>query len=335
MNSETIVCHVCGSAAHLLGAYHPYLNVEARVFECKACGCRISPHDQQTHQILHSESSSYNQHYKVAETCRAAFDASDRKTLRSILSRARKFRYLIESVERHVPASGRLLEIGCSTGILGSWFILNGYDYLGTDIAEPAVAKARSCFGEKYFATTAEQDVSELEKFDAIFHAGTIGCVDSPFQLTRQLLKLLKPGGVLLFNAPNRDACIQNQQLWVEGTHPPDLVSLFTPGIWETEFHAEAEIQVDVEYHSGWQGLKRKLQSHRRWQWVPKTNLFSGTREETPVVCRPKDSLMVIVRRVLRSAVGTISNHLLGKQVPTDFGILVRMTPSKESRKAA
>ena len=39
--------------------------------------------------------------------------------------------------------------------------------------------------------------------YDFIYHVGMIGCVSDPVKLTRELLALLKPGGILLFNAPN------------------------------------------------------------------------------------------------------------------------------------
>ena len=42
--------------------------------------------------------------------------------------------------------------------------------------------------------------------YDVIYHVGLIGCVADPIAFTRRLLAMLKPGGTLLFNAPNRDA---------------------------------------------------------------------------------------------------------------------------------
>src|SRR5207253_10638533 len=77
----------------------------------------------------------------------------------------------------------------------------------------------------------------------------------------------LKPGGVLLFNSPNRDACNQRDQLWFESAPPPDVVTLFVPGFWRKRFRNVADVSEDVELldadHSFAIGLRKLL----RMQW--------------------------------------------------------------------
>ena len=59
--------------------------------------------------------------------------------LRKELSKIAKYKFVIESVESY-PRSSRLLEIGCARGFLTSYFILAGYDIVGTDISPEAIA---------------------------------------------------------------------------------------------------------------------------------------------------------------------------------------------------
>jgi len=73
-----------------------------------------------------------------------------------------------------------------------------------------AIEAAMAYFGP-YFVTCNDsfEVVTEDILHDAIYYVGTIGCVEAPGDLTRNLLKRLKLGGMLIFNAPNRVVCDQ------------------------------------------------------------------------------------------------------------------------------
>jgi hypothetical protein len=85
--------------------------------------------------------------------------------------------------------------------------------------------------------------------------------------MTNGLFDLLKPGGQLLFNAPNVEACLLKAQLWVDASPPPDVVTLFRPGFWSDRFSGRAKVREKIEMstpeHSFAVGL-RKL-AKRRW----------------------------------------------------------------------
>ena len=158
------------------------------------------------------------------------FDQGDLAGLRGELSKIAKYKFVLESVE-HQPKSIRLLEVGCSRGYLTSYFILSGYQVLGTDVSLDAIAGAKGAFGD-YFISADSAAIQDRAPYDVIYHVGTIGCVGDPLGLTRNLLKMLKPGGVLLFNAPNADSCWLRNHLWIDAAPPPDVVTLFRPGFW-------------------------------------------------------------------------------------------------------
>ena len=106
-----------------------------------------------------------------------------------------------------------------------------GRPILGIDVSPEASTSARASFGD-HFAVGLD---AAQPPYDVIYHVGLIGCVDDPIALTRRLLAMLKPGGLLLFNAPNRDALGLDGQLWLDSAPPPDLVTLF-PGLLAIAF---------------------------------------------------------------------------------------------------
>src|SRR5439155_19989129 len=138
-----------------------------------------------------------------AETCKTLFDRGDLAGLRAELSQGSKYRFIIEQIDRE-PADARILEIGSSRGHLTSYFILAGRKITGLDISQQAVAAASAAFGA-HFLEVGEPRVNVQAPYDVIFHVGTIGCVADPLGMTMQFLDLLRPGGRLLFNAPNRN----------------------------------------------------------------------------------------------------------------------------------
>ena len=192
-----------------------YLGYEWPVYDCSSCGCRFTLHDELTYDFLYSERGScYNRYVGQAETCKELFDRGDREGLRALLSEASKYRFTIGQIDRE-PADARILEIGSSRGHLTSYFILAGRNITGVDVSSSAVVAASADFGN-HFVLAGDASIENRGPYDAIFHVGTIGCIAAPIAMTRSLLGLLKTGGRLLFNAPNRDGFSLRDQLWFD-----------------------------------------------------------------------------------------------------------------------
>src|SRR5262249_35916678 len=138
-----------------------------------------------------------------AETCKRLFDRGDLAGLRAALSEGPKYRFVMDAIDRE-PADARILEIGSSRGHLTSYFILGGRKITGVDVSANAVAAASAAFGA-YFVLVEDPLIDAQAPYDVVFHVGTIGCVADPIGMTKRLLDLIKPGGRLLFNAPNCD----------------------------------------------------------------------------------------------------------------------------------
>jgi len=241
-------CRICASdATSKIGEVELVDGYRWAVQDCRACGCRFTEHDQSVYDKLHrSGAVSYYIDYRdLAANARRLFDDGNLNGLRELLSTFAKYRFVIEHIET-MHADSRLLEVGCSRGYLTSHFILSGKKILAVDSSADAIETAKAYFGP-HFALAGSPLVAASAPYDLIYHVGTIGCVADPVAFTRHLLLLLKPGGRLLFNAPNLDHCRLPGQIWIDAAPPPDLTTLFPGGFWAQHFSDLAESSTEIE----------------------------------------------------------------------------------------
>jgi len=319
-------CRICGSDRIVdHGHVEFYVGYAWPIYDCNDCGCRFTLHDSSTYDLLYSERSScYSRYLGLAETCKTLFDRGDLAGLRAELSRGSKYRFVIDQID-HEPVDSRILEIGSSRGHLTSYFILGGRRITGVDISPTAVASAARDFGD-HFVQAGDPSIDAKAPYDVIFHVGTIGCVADPVGMTGCLLDLLKSGGRLLFNAPNRNACSLRDQLWFESAPPPDVVTLFSPGFWRDHFAHIARVTEETEFRTPEQNLLialRKL-TRRKWRNPLPMALSESGRWSTPPV-QFADAVWLNVERAVRKVVQW--SGLLPKVPgePAEFGLFVQM----------
>lgn len=142
-------------------------------------------------------------------------DWTDDARLAATLSRPVRA-FLLRTLEEH--RARRILEIGSGEGTLALWLASTlGATVLGTDIAAPAVARAKSAaaacgLGERVrFECSDPATITSVEAFDAICIIDPAGRISlSPAEVQGLVQRVLKPGGVLLVAGPH---CL-------EGHHP-------------------------------------------------------------------------------------------------------------------
>jgi SAM-dependent methyltransferase len=325
-NPRCMQCRICGSKKIAnRGFVEYYFGYRWPVYDCDHCGCRFTSHDHSTYDLLYSERSScYSRYSGQAAICKILFDRRDRAGLRAELSKGAKYRFIIEEIVRE-PGGARILEIGSSLGHLTSYFVLAGRRITGVDISSKAVAAASAAFGD-HFVLAGDPSIEAQAPYDVIFHVGTIGCVADPIGTTRHLLDMLKSGGRLLFNAPNRGGCSLRDQLWFESAPPPDLVTLFRPGFWRDRFGDMALVSEEIEYCSPEQNLVialRKL-AGRRWRKPVPMPLSESERLSAPPP-RFADTLWRNFERVVGKLARSTGLLGLAPLYPSEFGLFVKM----------
>ena len=318
-------CRVCGSPrlSHL-GAVEYLEGYRAQVHDCAECGCRLTPHDSAVHQRFHREPAlSYYQNYPaVAARCRELFAAGDRDGLRRQLSVEAKNRFIIEQLAA-IPVSANILEIGCSRGYLTSLFVLEHRRILGVDVSADAIDAAREAFGP-HFATAGDAEIDARSPYDVIYHVGLIGCVADPIGFTRGLLRQLRPGGLLLFNAPNRAALRWADQLWIDSAPPPDLVTLFPERFWTQFFGGQADVRVEVATVSATESMSIAARQAFGVKWQPPDpQPFSvrGHHWSQP------GGMRVLTARAVAKAATLVGAATLAVPRPAEFGMFVTLSP--------
>jgi SAM-dependent methyltransferase len=324
--NSCLQCRICGSnRIRNRGNVEFYFGYGWPIYDCNDCGCRFTPHDSSTYDLLYSEQSScYSRYTDQADRCKTLFDRGDRVGLRAELSQGSKYRFIIDEIDRE-PADARILEIGSSRGHLTSYFLLRGCKITGVDISPKAVAASAAAFGD-HFVQAGDPSINAQAPYDVIFHVGTIGCVADPVGMTRRCLDLLKSGGRLLFNAPNRDGCSLQDQLWFESAPPPDVVTLFPPGFWRSRFGDIALVSEEIEFCSREQNLLialRKL-ARRKWRKPVPIPLKESERSSTPAP-QFADVLWRKLERVVRKVAPWTGLLGLAPLHPSEFGLFVQM----------
>lgn len=319
-------CRICGAEnVKYCGGVEFYLGYAWPIYDCRKCGCRFTSHDASTYDFLYSERSSCYIRYSIqADRCKLLFDSGDLAGLRAELSQASKYRFIIDEIER-LPPHVRVLELGSSRGHLTSYFILAGRQIKGIDVSPTAVAAAAAAFGD-HFVRPDDPSVDAQAPYDVVFHVGTIGCVSDPVAITTRCLNLLKPGGRLLFNAPNREALSPAGQLWFESAPPPDVVTLFAPGFWRHHFSDVAVVSEQIEPCGPEQGFLLWLRrlAHRRWRKPsPMPLKDSETLPNAPPNLRDR-SWRIVERMLGKTAQITGLNRFVPTH-PTEYGLFTTM----------
>lgn len=321
-------CRVCKSSlVSEAGTVEYYSGFDWTIFDCQHCGCRFTKHDPSIYELLHTESKSipyYTGYRDFADRCKLLFEARDLDRLRAELFAVSKYRFIIEEVERG-PRNVKLLEIGCSRGYLTSYFILAGYKIIGVDASLAALSGARAAFGERFVSMDSAL-IAEGAPYDIIYHVGTIGCVADPLKVTENLLGMLKPGGKLLFNAPNRHSLWLRGQLWIDAAAPPDLVTLFPPGFWHREFNAVADVYEEEEICAAERSVPLGLRKLFRRSWrKPVPISIGGDSISPPATDRLGDRLWSFFERAVRKAGRVTRLSRFAPKQPSEFGLFVKM----------
>ena len=321
-----VSCRICGAANAVEAGRVEYLaGFDWQVWDCAKCGCRFTRHDGSLYERFHASGaiSYYSDYRQFAAQCRIFFDLKNRQGLREFLCRTPKFRFIIERAAGE-PAASRLLELGCSRGYLTSCFILEGRTVLGVDVSPEAIDSARAAFGD-HFALAGSPEIASGRPYDFVYHVGMIGCVGDPMGLTRQLLAMLKPGGRLLFNAPNRAALHLRGQLWFDSAPPPDLVTLFPEGFWKRHFSSAAEVVEEVEMLPADDAVAVGLRTLRGRGWEKPLPLPPTGNRANSWTQQMGGGWRLFERIVLKFARLT-GLATLAPQRPSEFGQFVQMT---------
>jgi SAM-dependent methyltransferase len=155
----------------------------------------------------------------MPELCGAYQGVVDPIYLASEMQRRETARNVMRRIRQHSPNGGRLLDIGCNTGIFLDE-AAKSFEVMGVELSKWAAAEA-----SKRHAVNMVP-VSHLEvtkKFDVVTLFGVIEHFDNPIQELHAIARVLKPGGLFVVYTGDVEALLPRilgkRWWWFQGMH--------------------------------------------------------------------------------------------------------------------
>lgn len=143
--------------------------------------------------------------------------------------RRRKMQRRRKLVERYSGLRrGRVLDVGCATGIFLNEMAQAGWEALGVELTPSAAEYARQRFGLEVFTGQLEKAALEEGTFDAVTFWDVLEHTYSPRRTLERSAALLKPGGIVAINIPNWESFERHifGAQWI-GLDPPRHLYVF------------------------------------------------------------------------------------------------------------
>jgi 2-polyprenyl-3-methyl-5-hydroxy-6-metoxy-1,4-benzoquinol methylase len=138
------------------------------------------------------------------QSCAGGDERYNRQRIEKETTQLVDYTAILPHLEKILVNKGKLLEVGCSTGLLLKKFHNAGWDTVGVEPNEWAYKLARekgldvvnACFQDAGFTD---------ETFDVIVMLHVIEHIPDPVKALIQLRNLIKPGGILVMETPRYD----------------------------------------------------------------------------------------------------------------------------------
>jgi 2-polyprenyl-3-methyl-5-hydroxy-6-metoxy-1,4-benzoquinol methylase len=138
-------------------------------------------------------------------------------------------RRLAEIERRLDTRGGRLLDVGCATGVLVEAARRRGWTAVGVDVSTFAAAQCHARGLDVRLGDLSTADLPD-DHFDVVVLDDTIEHIADPGRVLDDIRRVLRPGGLLTLNTPNEGGWLRR----LMGKHwfhckPPEHLYYFTP----------------------------------------------------------------------------------------------------------
>lgn len=188
-------CAACGSESRRhLGwrggaAHHDGRGVRVAIVRCKSCS-HLYP---------------YPMPFPSRDIGNLYTDTDDYFGAHDVEVKKRFGREMMKILEDKLHRRGSLLDVGCGRGEL-LWAAREaGWDFEGVDPSAAHLDWAYEHLGIQGRLGTLEESRFPCEHFDTVVMWGVIEHLYSPLSTLQEVWRVLKPGGILYFDAPNED----------------------------------------------------------------------------------------------------------------------------------
>jgi len=133
-----------------------------------------------------------------------------------------KLRARLASLERRLGGTGRLLDVGCATGVFLEYAQERGWKVVGVEPSAWAAETGRRERGVEIVTGTLEDAHLEAGSFDVVHSNHVVEHLDDPVRTLGIASRLLKPTGVLVIEVPYELTLpLAERAIAMAGTRPP------------------------------------------------------------------------------------------------------------------
>ena len=194
-HTNDVGCNLCGGS----DAYRMFRKNGVDFLRCRGCGLEfVHPlPDMASMRALYSS----ERYYSTDNISQYGYDDYVRNKHLTV----NLFNRRLDDILLYTDGQrGRLLDVGCATGVLLELARLRGWEVHGVDVSEYATGIAR----DYYNLDVVTGDLAEAAYLDGYFDVvvmdDVIEHVADPAALVVEAHRVLKPGGLLTINTPNR-----------------------------------------------------------------------------------------------------------------------------------
>jgi len=224
-NSEIIVCEICGAEnfKKVFSGGDKLLGIDGdfQIIECLNCGIYLLSPKISQHEMEKYYPEEYICFLEAIEDDKNLISRIDRK--RALYKRCRQ-------VNKVVDEPGRILDIGCATGIFLNGMKELGWEVMGIEPNSSAAEYARKRFNIDVVNGYLNQVNLPTNSFDVISVWDVLEHVPNIDEFLHEILRILKPTGTLIGSLPNAKSWERYLfgEFWV-GWEIPRHYRSFTP----------------------------------------------------------------------------------------------------------
>ena len=188
-------CNLCGKNADLA-----YRLTSENIFKCKNCGLVFTDTDsikQENSREMYEKDYFTTTHPNFFRECSKDYPKYMGKS-----SKLQRFHKTLMTLKRFKPG-GRILDIGCATGVFLDMAKKEGYKPQGLDISKYASEYAKSNFNVDVFTGYLENAPFPKKSFDIITMWDFIEHVNDPKATLKKAASLVKEDGIILILTTN------------------------------------------------------------------------------------------------------------------------------------
>ena len=210
-------CDLCGGPDADAKALFAKQGLTVR--QCASCGLMYVSPRLRPHILWQRYERTYFENEYLPQHCQAAREAG-----RSI------HKAPLRELVRHAGGRGRLLDVGCATGLFLAAARADGWDVVGSELSSFAALYAGQQMGIPVHAGAFEALELAPGTIDAVTLWDTLEHVQSPRAVLEKAFALLRPGGALALTTPNVGgltyACLRDRWWQVA---PKEHIFYFAP----------------------------------------------------------------------------------------------------------